>query len=83
MSRPTQRKTPLSDEVKRKFLQEHIPGRVRLAENALKRSREKRSYYDFTVAAIALRALAQFLGLKLSIKGHLEQDKSYFPHGGK
>jgi hypothetical protein len=40
------------------------------------------SYYDFTVAAVHARVLAQFLGVKMLKNGALAQDREYFEHEG-
>ena len=74
---------PLDDGEKQKFLRIHVPGRIKLVEEALGRvctSSGGFSYYDFTVAAVHARVLAQFLGLKLSTTGTLKRDAEYFPH---
>lgn len=82
MPRPIQRATKLSEEVKREFLERHVPGRIALVKCALSRIDTGRisTYYDYTVAAVASRCLAQFLGLKMSSKGKLVLDKRYFVH---
>lgn len=83
MSRKNHRVRPLSDAEKQKFLRIHIPGRIKLVEQALGRVRISGggfSYYHFTVAAVHARVLAQFLGLKLSKTGTLSRDAEYYPH---
>ena len=80
MSRPTHRVKPLTADQKTEFVNTHIPGRIRLIEQALRHIAN--SYYHFTVAAVHGRVLAQFLGLKLSKSGTLGQDRKYFPHDG-
>src|SRR5260370_41607946 len=80
--RKKHRVRPLVEGEKQQFLQIHIPGRIWLVEEALKRIRSgsRNSYYDFTVAAVHARVLAQFLGLKLSKTGNLVRDTEYYPH---
>lgn len=80
MSRLTQRAEPLDAETRAEFLRVHIPGRVQLLQQALQQM--PRSYYHFTVAAVASRCLAQFLGLGLSSDGKLISARNYFPHDG-
>jgi hypothetical protein len=70
----------LNDAEKQKFLQTHIPGRIKLVELALGSMGTGFSYYHFTVAAVHARVLAQFLGLKLSKMGTLMRDAEYYPH---
>lgn len=80
MARFKNRAFQLSDAQKREFLERHIPHRVSMIKQAVRRMNN--SYYHFTVAAVHTRSLAQFLGFKLNRNGSLAKAPEYFPHEG-
>lgn len=82
MPRLRQRAYKLTDDARREFLTRHVPGRVALVRCALSRidAYQIQTYYDYTVAAVASRCLAQFLGLRITAGGRLAKEREYFPH---